>query len=344
MIDLKTAEITSCILHRLGNAQAEENNFLSKGEIQFSEQEASELKKILCKPFIAPMQVHRFTHPDGLAQNEMYTHISDVFANPNELASISKEITQLLYRLSSDFTIKAGELFFVLIDDITTEAGKTNGIAIIKMDSSTKFIKTNALSQSLEISFDKGLMTKNIEKAVLILNDDYQDGFYVYPFEKTIGETNYWDKYFLKSAARTDEYRQTNVLLNTYREYVMNELPTEQYSKKEKIDLIQGSMDFMIENNDAVNVEDFIAKQFAEPEHQDNYKASLKVYVADNDVELQDTFSTSKEAISYQRKKFRSIIKLDKNFHIYVHSNEDLIERGLDEKGKFYKVYFKEEE
>jgi hypothetical protein len=26
-----------------------------------------------------------------------------------------------------------------------------------------------------------------------------------------------------------------------------------------------------------------------------------------------------------------------------VHSNEDLIERGNDEKGKYYKVYFNEE-
>ena len=33
MIDFKTAEITGCIVHLLGNAQAEENCFFSKAEV-----------------------------------------------------------------------------------------------------------------------------------------------------------------------------------------------------------------------------------------------------------------------------------------------------------------------
>jgi len=39
------------------------------------------------------------------------------------------------------------------------------------------------------------------------------------------------------------------------------------------------------------------------------------------------------------------VIKLDKNFHIYVHGNRDLIEKGFDEaKGKnYYKMYFEQE-
>jgi hypothetical protein len=343
MIDFKTAEITGCIVHLLGNAQAEENCFFSKAEVMLTEQESADVKKILCKPFQATMQAHQFTHADNLQENIMYGHVSDIFANPNELAAVSKEMTQWLYRLSSDHAIKSGEVFYMLLDNITTEAGMTNGLVMIKLNAATKFIKVNALSQSFELLFDKGITSKNIEKACLILNDDYQEGFYVYPFEKLIGETNYWDKYYLQCKARTDEYRQTNVLLNTFRDFVTNELPSEQFSKKEKIDLIRNSMDYMIENNDAVQIDDFISQQLAEPEYQDNYKASLQVYVSDNDVQLQDTFAASKDAIQLQRKKFRSIIKLDKNFHIYVHSNEDLIERGNDEKGKYYKVYFNEE-
>jgi len=39
---------------------------------------------------------------------------------------------------------------------------------------------------------------------------------------------------------------------------------------------------------------------------------------------------------------FKSVIKLDKNFHIYVHGDRELIEKGYDEAmGKhFYKIYF----
>ncbi|MFN6039537.1 MAG: nucleoid-associated protein, partial [Bacteroidota bacterium] len=40
------------------------------------------------------------------------------------------------------------------------------------------------------------------------------------------------------------------------------------------------------------------------------------------------------------------VIKLDKNFHIYVHGKHEFIEKGFDEeKGKkFYKLYFDSEE
>jgi 37-kD nucleoid-associated bacterial protein len=344
MLDFKPAIITNCIVHQLGNAQSEQNNILAKAELMINEQEAAELKKILCKPFTTPMQAHQFVNASDLQQHDLYNNIVDLFTNPNEMASISKEIVQQLFRLSADHPIKASEFFVVAIDNIETEAGITNAIAIIKADASSKFLKINALSQGFEIAFDKGMTSKNIEKACLILNHDAEEGFYVYPYEKIVGETNYWTKYFLQIQAKTDEYRQTNVLLNTFREFVMNDLEDENFSKKDKINLVQNSMDYMVENADGFRVDDFISHQLTDEEQQENYKASLQVYVADNDVQLQNQFAVDKTALQFQRKKFRSIIKLDKNFHIYVHSNEDLIERGTDDKGKFYKVYFTEEQ
>ncbi|MES1226514.1 MAG: nucleoid-associated protein, partial [Bacteroidota bacterium] len=46
-----------------------------------------------------------------------------------------------------------------------------------------------------------------------------------------------------------------------------------------------------------------------------------------------------------QAKVFKSVLKLDKNFHIYIHGRRDLIEKGIDEitGKKFYKIYFEEE-
>jgi len=38
----------------------------------------------------------------------------------------------------------------------------------------------------------------------------------------------------------------------------------------------------------------------------------------------------------------RSVVKLDKNFHIYIHSKHENVERGFDnEKGlKYYKLFY----
>jgi hypothetical protein len=39
-------------------------------------------------------------------------------------------------------------------------------------------------------------------------------------------------------------------------------------------------------------------------------------------------------AVKKQARSIKSIIKLDKNFHIYVHGHRELIEQGVDEAGR----------
>lgn len=40
--------------------------------------------------------------------------------------------------------------------------------------------------------------------------------------------------------------------------------------------------------------------------------------------------------------EIRSLMKLDKNFHVYVHGDKNLLEPAADENGKFLKLYYKE--
>jgi hypothetical protein len=58
-----------------------------------------------------------------------------------------------------------------------------------------------------------------------------------------------------------------------------------------------------------------------------------------------ESFEISTPAVKRQARVFKSVIKLDRNFHIYVHGDRELIERGYDEAmGKhFYKIYFDQE-
>jgi hypothetical protein len=49
-------------------------------------------------------------------------------------------------------------------------------------------------------------------------------------------------------------------------------------------------------------------------------------------------------AVKKQQRIYKSVLKLDKNFHIYIHGNTDLIEKGVDMDGrKYYKIYYQEE-
>ena len=60
-------------------------------------------------------------------------------------------------------------------------------------------------------------------------------------------------------------------------------------------------------------------------------------------MKLADDFDISDSAVKKQARTLKSVIKLDKNFHIYIHGNRNLIEQGEDKNGKFYKVYYHEE-
>ena len=57
-------------------------------------------------------------------------------------------------------------------------------------------------------------------------------------------------------------------------------------------------------------------------------------------------FKFSENAVKKGKKIFRRVIKLDKNFHVYIHSRHDFVEKGYDEeKGmKYYKLYYLNEE
>lgn len=70
----------------------------------------------------------------------------------------------------------------------------------------------------------------------------------------------------------------------------------------------------------------------------------LSNYREENEIELTDNFDISPHAVKKQARAFKSVLKLDKNFHIYIHGNRELIEQGVEKDGrKFYKIYFKEE-
>ena len=67
-------------------------------------------------------------------------------------------------------------------------------------------------------------------------------------------------------------------------------------------------------------------------------------YRKENDIQLIDSFEISTQAVNKQARIFKSVLKLDKNFHIYIHGNRELIEQGIDENGrKYYKIYYERE-
>ncbi len=76
----------------------------------------------------------------------------------------------------------------------------------------------------------------------------------------------------------------------------------------------------------------------------DSFNEYRTDFQREREITISDNFAISESAVKKQARSIKSIIKLDKNFHIYIHGHRDLIEQGVDEHGrKFYKIYYNEE-
>ncbi len=67
-------------------------------------------------------------------------------------------------------------------------------------------------------------------------------------------------------------------------------------------------------------------------------------YRDENEMEKNPSFEISNQAVKKQARVFKSVLKLDKNFHIYIHGDKKMIQQGVETDGrKFYKIYYDDE-
>ena len=81
----------------------------------------------------------------------------------------------------------------------------------------------------------------------------------------------------------------------------------------------------------------------ADDEVINSFNAFKTQYEHERDYVLSDDFAINDAAVKKNARLLKSIIKLDKNFHIYVHGDRKKLQQGQDENGKYYMLYFEEE-
>ena len=114
--------------------------------------------------------------------------------------------------------------------------------------------------------------------------------------------------------------------------------------KVDKIDLVNNAVEFF-SKKESFSIEEFnneVMQDESMIEKFDTYKNSFQ---ETHDMPTYDEFEISKQAVKQGKRGIKSVIKLDKNFHVYVHGNRQNIVRGFDEQLAMntYTLYFKEE-
>ncbi len=152
-------------------------------------------------------------------------------------------------------------------------------------------------------------------------------------------------KRFFAGTPYADSYHHTNTALGMCKLFIDNEMQ-EQFVviKSDQIDMLNRSMDYF-KTKDQFNMDEFAQEVMHHPEVIDTFKQYRQTYEQAKGVNLDDEFDIHLSAVKKQERVYKTVLKLDKNFHIYIHGRKDLIERGYDDAGSknFYKLYFDEE-
>jgi hypothetical protein len=191
---------------------------------------------------------------------------------------------------------------------------------------------------------DSGFDGRAADKGCLIFNGDEAMGFRLIVDGSNSGEARYWRDDFLKITPVQDAFHQTAQAIKVTSGFIKDLLPEEfEINKADQIDLINRSLNYFKKN------ETFVKKDFEEtilqdPEVIKSFRSFEQGFRNENNLEPIDEFDISRNALKKQTRFLKSVLKLDKNFHIYIHGNRELIQQGTEGNGrKFYKIYFDKE-
>ncbi|HEU4607561.1 MAG TPA: nucleoid-associated protein [Chitinophagaceae bacterium] len=344
MIQFSNASIEHSIIHFVGNKHAEVNSYFSQAEIVMEAGMDEHLKSFFFPPFKNNFSAFRFSHSIDLAMNEIFVCAGKILEGDDFVAQ-STNIIQHLYNQINHPSVKPGEVFVVLFNNVQHDNIFCKAVGIFKSESNSNYVKLFEEKGSIGAYVDAGKHSRNVEKAALILNKEAAEGYSVFTFEKNNTDTHYWRNEFLQIIPKEDNYFHTSNLLNSFKEFVLTDLPEQgEISKSEQIHLINKSLDFVNENRSDFSTQKFVEQTLDGEMTRQQFYQFKEQYEQENNVQISDRFEISDEAIKKQLKQFKSVIKLDKNFHIYIHGQRDLIEQGVDNNGrKFYKIYFEQE-
>jgi hypothetical protein len=343
MITYSTALIKEMIVHFVGNPSLDEPLTISETQLEINDNNHEILVDYLLKSF-KPEAYYHFA-PGNL----VYDAINMIFKNSGEFNKASEQIASHLYDVSSHPKILSGDLFVAQIEKVNVNSEFYDAIVLLKAESEDKFLQVEWAGNQSTVEFSEAYRLDRIDKACLILSADPGDGYRVLVVDKTNGnnaEAQYWVDAFLELEAVEDSYHHTAQYMNMTREFVKEQLPEDfQVNASEQIALLNRTSKFFKEK-DAFEFNNFADEVLKQPEVVSAFRKFTDSYnTEDGDHSVTEAFDINQTAVKKHAGMFKSILKLDKNFHVYVHGNRQLIEKGFDdEKGmNYYKLYFSNE-
>ena len=278
--------------------------------------------------------------------NPLYQFVNSMFCDNDLFINQSQNCARYLYEKSTHPHIKVGELFMLYIKDCEINGEQTDAICMFKSENKDTILKISKSDNGFNLNDEKGININKLDKGCLIFNTHKENGYMMAIVDNTNRsvEAQYWKEQFLNAQPIKNEFHETKQFLGIAKQFVTKQLAEDfEITKADQIDFLNRSVNYF-KNHEYFDKREFEEKVFEDDDLIESFRNFDKIYRQDNNIASSDSFEISNKAVKKQARVFKSVLKLDKNFHIYIHGNKQLIEQGTDEKGrKFYKIYYDEE-
>ncbi|MCF8370845.1 MAG: nucleoid-associated protein [Bacteroidales bacterium] len=347
LFDHTQSRMERASVHHIGNSTNEEDLILSKNELDIS---GDDLHALMLRFFIqsfTSQEFFNFSFSNGeVGMNPLFAFTERIFEKQGDFHTISSDIAKQLYEVTDHPNIKSGDLFVVHFSALRMEHQDFEAIGIFKSENRHAFLKLNSDNDDFSLDYDAGINIEKLDKGCIILNTDKEDGYKICLVDRSNKgiEARYWRDEFLGLKPCADEYYHTKEFMNITKNYVAKQMPGEfELTRAEQIDLLNRSVEYF-KTNEEFDKAEFEEIVFQDKDVIDSFRNYDSNYREQNELEMDDNFGISPYAVKKQARVFKSVLKLDKNFHIYIHGDKNLIERGVENDGrKFYKIYYEEE-
>ncbi len=354
MIETSKAFIDRLIVHQMGcKAEGEDVTLSARPlDIAANEDMAEMLKDYFFRPFRSESYFTFASQEEGEAvdTNMVYTQVANVFDSPDSFYDMSLDIVQKLHECSNHPKIRGGEFYMAHFSDCVVDGQTCDAVGIFKSESKERFLKVYlAGNNNIELDSQEGISVRKLDKGCIVFNIEREDGFRVCAVDNINRgqEARFWMQDFLGLRPRFDNYFFTDNYLQMCKGFVNDVFNEENHvPRTEQIDMMNRSIDFF-QKNPQFDHNTFAQSVMVEPDIIDefnNYKAQYESGMPVQET-LPETFEISKDAVKVDKKHFKSVLKLDKNFHVYVHGGRYYMEKGYDEQRdmNYYKLFFKSE-
>jgi hypothetical protein len=348
MTGLDSVKLQEVVVHKLGNPTRGEPLKLSDTCLPLNDELVnSMLVKFFLGSFNESEHYH-FKHLSDLNLNEVFSYVTNIFDNPTSFLRASALLASFLYSKSTHARIKEGEMYVALFDNVPFGTEYIQAVGIFKSETKETFLKVFQHGKGLEVISEEGTNINKLDKGCLVYKNNKDAGYTVCVVDSTSkqNDTRYWISEFLQVEPYTDSYHNTDKYLGLCKQFITNEYAKKfEVTKSDQIDLLNRSMDYF-KNKEQFKLNEFAEEVIHHGEVVDTFMAYKKNYESNKHFEMEDEFEIHLSAVKKQSKIFKSVLKLDRNFHIYIHGRKDLIEKGYDQlTGKhYYKLYFDKEE